>query len=429
MRVSQKFSLSNQTHFKHQLFKWAAKHSSCYILNGQQLGHKTTQYDAIVAVGIKSLFKFEHKTSLLDFQTFIDATEDWIFCCLAYDLKNEIEDLSSQNYDGLGFPDLLALQPLKVFTLKDQQLECHYLENSSAEIPIDFKAISQFKRVELPLPNLKFKARLSQADYIKKINQLKTHIKRGDIYEINFCQEFYTQTEIFPGIDVYQELHQHSDAPFSAYIKIKEFEVVCSSPERYLQKKRTQLISQPIKGTAKRGGSLEEDQALISALIANPKERAENIMIVDLVRNDLSKIAQKASVNVQELSQLYTFKQVHQLISTVACQLKSQTTFVDILNASFPMGSMTGAPKIEAMKLSEQFETTKRGLYSGSIGYMKPDGDFDFNVVIRSLIYNSNSKYLSYMVGGAITDQSVAELEYEECLLKGKALQDIFCRA
>ncbi|MGB2088637.1 MAG: chorismate-binding protein, partial [Psychroflexus salarius] len=168
---------------------------------------------------------------------------------------------------------------------------------------------------------------------------------------------------------------------------------------------------------------------LINQLATDPKELAENIMIVDLVRNDLSKLATKASVKVDELCRIYTFEQVHQMISTISCELKPNIDFTSILEATFPMGSMTGAPKIEAMKLAEAYETTKRGLYSGSIGYITPNGDFDFNVVIRSLLYNAKRAYLSYMVGSAITDQSIPENEYQECLLKGKALQEIFCKA
>ena len=151
-------------------------------------------------------------------------------------------------------------------------------------------------------------------------------------------------------------------------------------------------------------------------------------MIVDLVRNDLSRIAVKNTVKVDELFGIYTFDQVHQMISTISCEVKAETTIKDILQATFPMGSMTGAPKIRAMKLIEKFEETKRGLYSGAIGYISPEGDFDFNVVIRSIQYNTLKMYLSFMVGGAITIASDAELEYQECLVKAKALFEVLER-
>jgi para-aminobenzoate synthetase component 1 len=145
-------------------------------------------------------------------------------------------------------------------------------------------------------------------------------------------------------------------------------------------------------------------------------------MIVDLVRNDLSKIASKGSVNVDELFGIYSFKQVHQMISTVSCEIKDHFTFTDIIKATFPMGSMTGAPKVRAMQIIEECESTKRGVYSGALGYIEPNGDFDFSVVIRSILYNSSNNYLSFMTGSAITSQADAESEYAECLLKAKAM-------
>jgi para-aminobenzoate synthetase component 1 len=201
--------------------------------------------------------------------------------------------------------------------------------------------------------------------------------------------------------------------------------LLSASPERYLKKEGELVISQPIKGTEKRATTKEEDLKLILALEKNPKERAENIMIVDLVRNDLSRFAIKGSVKVDELCKVYTFKQVHQLISTVSCKVKSTTHPVDIVKATFPMGSMTGAPKISALKIIEELEETKRGLYSGAVGYFTPTGDFDFNVIIRSILYNATKKYVSYSVGGAITAQSTPEKEYEECLLKAKAMKQV----
>ncbi len=160
-------------------------------------------------------------------------------------------------------------------------------------------------------------------------------------------------------------------------------------------------------------------------LAKDPKERSENIMITDLVRNDLSRIAEKGSVSVEELCTIYTFEQVHQMISTVTCSVAQITSSVEILRNTFPMGSMTGAPKISAMQIIEETEDAKRGLYSGAIGYFSPSGDFDFNVVIRSILYNSSTKYVSFSVGGAITINSVPEREYEECLLKAKAMREV----
>nr|MBA3971024.1 anthranilate synthase component I family protein [Bacteroidota bacterium] len=239
------------------------------------------------------------------------------------------------------------------------------------------------------------------------------------------CQEFFAENVVIDTSSVYKKLNTISSAPFSAYCKFGSHYVLCASPERFLQKCGNTLISQPIKGTIKRAENPKEDEKLKIELRSNKKEQSENVMIVDLVRNDLSRIAQKGSVKVNELFGIYSFKQVHQMISTVSCELKEGLTFTDILKTTFPMGSMTGAPKVSAMKLIEQYETTKRGLYSGAIGYIRPNGDFDFNVVIRSILYNADKKALSFMAGSAITDKADAFQEYDECLLKAKAMFEV----
>ena len=430
MRINQSFRLKHPDKFKHQLMQWASSHKNCWIFDGQQMASKFKNFDAVIAVGKRSLVKSFDYNALEKLQTFINQSNDWLMCCLSYDLKNTIENLTSNNFDGINFPQILTVQPEKVFTIIDNKLECYYTKDNSSEIETDFIEIQELN-IDLKLKQqfLAFDSRLSKETYLSNVHQLKSHIKRGDIYEINFCQEFYAHTPQFYGFDAFKQLNLQSKAPFSAYVKFDEFQVVSASPERYITKKDLQLTSQPIKGTAKRGQSSVEDHNLINQLATDPKELAENIMIVDLVRNDLSKLATKASVKVDELCRIYTFEQVHQMISTISCELKPNIDFTSILEATFPMGSMTGAPKIEAMKLAEAYETTKRGLYSGSIGYITPNGDFDFNVVIRSLLYNAKRAYLSYMVGSAITDQSIPENEYNECLLKGKALQEIFCKA
>ncbi|MEZ4889522.1 MAG: anthranilate synthase component I family protein [Crocinitomicaceae bacterium] len=252
-------------------------------------------------------------------------------------------------------------------------------------------------------------------------------MQRGDIYEINYCQEFYdANAQIDAKLNLYATINEITQAPFSAFFQWQEFSAFCGSPERFLQKKGNQLLSQPIKGPAPRGKTSEEDQQLMLELKNNPKERSENVMIVDLVRNDLSKIATQGSVKVDELFGVYTFNTVHQLISTISCQIDESCDFSTIIKATFPMGSMTGAPKVSAMKLSEEHEAFQRGLYSGTIGCILPNGNFDFNVVIRSLLYNANNKYLSCGVGGAITINSDAEKEYQECETKVRRLLNAF---
>ena len=269
------------------------------------------------------------------------------------------------------------------------------------------------------------KARVSRTEYIENVEAIKQHIQRGDIYEMNYCQEFYAESSELNTLEVFRALNHISNAPFSCYLKIGNCYLISASPERFIKKDGSHIISQPIKGTQRRSADKEEDARLKAELFENQKERSENVMIVDLVRNDLSRIAKKDSVKVDELFGVYTFDQVHHMISTISCELRKDKVLKDIFEATFPMGSMTGAPKIRAMELIEKFEQTKRGLYSGAVGYISPEGDFDFNVVIRSMQYNALNKYLSFMVGGAITIGSDAELEYEECLVKAKALFEV----
>ena len=274
--------------------------------------------------------------------------------------------------------------------------------------------------------SLEIKGLLSKEEYIGKINKLKWHIQRGDCYEINFCQEFYAENAEIEPHRVFSELMKVSPNPFSAFYRLNDKYLLCASPERFLLKKNNQLVSQPIKGTMKR--NLQDrrvDEALKKELRESPKEQSENVMVVDLVRNDLSRICEEGSVKVEELFGIYSFPQVHQMISTITGDLKKDMGLLQILNAVFPMGSMTGAPKHRVMELIDEYESQSRGIFSGSVGYISSEGDFDFNVVIRSIMYNSSEKYLSYQVGSGITFYSNAENEWEECLLKAEAIKKV----
>jgi para-aminobenzoate synthetase component 1 len=251
------------------------------------------------------------------------------------------------------------------------------------------------------------------------------HIYRGDIYEANFCQEFYIKNTQINPLETYWKLNSISKPPFATFIKLNDKYLLSASPERYLKKTGTKIISQPIKGTAKRSKDSVEDKRLKEQLAIDEKERSENIMIVDLVRNDLSKTAKKGTVKVVELCQVYTFPQVHQMISTISSEIEETEHPVHVLESTFPMGSMTGAPKISAMKIIETLEETKRGVYSGAVGYFTPDSNFDFNVVIRSILYNHSQQYVSFSVGSAITAKSNPLKEYEECLIKAKAMREV----
>ncbi len=391
--------------------------------NLQTIKQKYGEFDAILAVGAEKRLAIASQNSFEQLKEFQARQKDFLFGYLSYDLKNDIEELSSSNDDYLDFPELYFFQPKKIFIWKKNVLQMLYLTAYAGEIQSDFKEIS--RTLILPAkhfnkPNIS--SRLSKNDYFEKVDEVMEHIHRGDIYEVNFCQEFYAEHCEIDTLNVYKKLNMISQAPFACYLKLNDKYLLCASPERFAKKEGEKIIVQPIKGTARRLSDKNKDQKLADSLVLDPKERAENIMIVDLLRNDLSKNAVKGSVIVEELCKVYSFKQVHQLISTVVCQVNPDDNPVEIIKNLFPMGSMTGAPKISAMKIIDEEEETKRSLYSGAVGYFTPDNNFDFNVVIRSILYNQSNKYASFSVGSAITSQSIIEKEYEECLLKAKAL-------
>lgn len=428
-RISKTVSneLSNLT--KENALQWAQKFDEIIFLesnkNTQAEEEKYGEIEAVLAVGAHQVLSADSNKAFEKLKEFRNNHKDYLFGYLSYDLKNDTEDLSSNNPDHLDFPALYFFQPQKVILWKNDKVEFLYLEEYQQQIEEDLQEIKSIEnRSENPLVKCQISSRLSKDGYFEKVTNVLKHIHRGDIYEVNYCQEFYAQNCDINTIDVYQKLNQISQAPFASYVKLSDKFLLCASPERFVKKQDSKIIVQPIKGTARRLSDEIEDRKLAESLVNDPKERAENIMIVDLIRNDLSKNAKKGSVHVEELCKVYSFKQVHQLISTVVCEVDKEDNDVEIIKNLFPMGSMTGAPKISAMKIIEEEELTKRGLYSGAVGYFNPEGNFDFNVVIRSILYNASSRYVSFSVGSAITSLSEIEKEYEECLLKAKALKE-----
>jgi para-aminobenzoate synthetase component 1 len=357
-----------------------------------------------------------------------EECNDWLLGYLGYDLKNDFEKLYSVNKDGINFPPLYFFQPRYLIVQRGKKWELGFLTHLDTEetVKIFLDSIYAQSIKDHENPTILFTERVSKERYCQAVNSILEHIQKGDVYELNYCMEFYAEDATINPYEMYQRLVQISPTPFAAFFKSKDHYVISASPERYLKKEGKKLISQPIKGTAKRGMTEEEDLIQKDQLKQSVKEQSENIMIADLVRNDLSRVAARGSVEVEELCGIYPFKQVFQMITTVVANLDANKGGLEAIRASFPMGSMTGAPKVRAMKLIEKYEETKRSLYSGAIGYFTPDGDFDFNVVIRSLLYNAANRYLSFMVGSAITEKSVAEQEYEECLLKAKAILTLF---
>ena len=428
MRTATIKSISDTENFKKQLIHWANQFREVVFLDSNNYSQKYSSYDLVLAVDAFTSIKTDSENAFQDLYQYQSQTKDWLFGYLSYDLKNDTEALQSHNFDGLDFPDLFFFQPKKLFLIKDNLVEIQYLRMCDDEIDSDFNEITISQSEELTTYNLEhfsIQQRISKENYLSKVAKMLEHIHRGDIYEANFCMEFFANDAKIEPLAIYQKLNEISEPPFAVYFKNNTNYLLSASPERYLRKEGLKVISQPIKGTAKRSVDTNEDEQSKLDLVHNEKERSENIMIVDLVRNDLSQTATKGSVQVEELCQPYTFKQVHQMISTVVSEVELTTSPIEILRTTFPMGSMTGAPKISAMQIIEELEETKRGLYSGAVGYFTPTNDFDFNVVIRSILYNATNNYLSFSVGSAITSLSDPAMEYEECLLKAKAMFEV----
>lgn len=422
MRVTKSFPISNKIKCFQQLMAWTQLESDFIWLesNVDQVKDTHATYDWLVGAGIYQ------KWNVDEIEKIRNERSDWYFGYFSYDYKNQIHGLTSSNTKSIEVPDAFFFQPKKVIYLQKGQLFFSYLEEVQQEIEVDYAFLTEKKHLLkcTEKTNLNITG-IDKKNYLKAVKRVQQHIQRGDIYETNYCMDFVAKDATIDPWQVFHELNLISKAPMSVLAKIGEKYLLSASPERYLKRIGNQIISQPIKGTAKRGKSSEEDKKLKTALRNDPKEQMENVMIVDMVRNDLSRLAVKNSVQVQELFGIYTFEQVHQMISTITAEVSNETHWLDIIHATFPMGSMTGAPKISAMKITEALETFQRGWYSGTFGYIAPNGDLDFNVIIRSIQYDVAKKIVSFGVGSAITIQANPELEYEECLLKAKAMLQI----
>ncbi len=420
MRSWVSITAADSVAFKENLLRYASQHSRCCVLESNDW--QGSRNETIAAIGmLEEITPADHSFFVL--QEFHQEKKDWLFGYLSYDLKNQIEDLSSGNFDGVGFPQMHFFRPRFVLHLKENSVRIGFVPGRSTEKEAKHvfqEILSQTSGQNKPGPELAVRARLSKGEYLEVLSAIKKHISRGDIYEMNYCMEFFSENAHITPAEVFLKLNSASLAPFSAFYRREDNYLLCASPERFLKKEGASVISQPMKGTAGRGMDPREDAEIIEQLRYNNKDQSENVMIVDLVRNDLSRTC--TGVKVDELFGIYTFRQWHQMVSTVSGEVRKDVPFTDIIRNAFPMGSMTGAPKVRAMELIEQYEKTKRGLYSGAVGYITPDGNFDFNVVIRSIVYNASSCYLSFQAGSAITARSVPENEYEECLLKSKGM-------
>lgn len=419
------FPVADFQQTKLQMLSWANRFNICCFLDNQQYHLPHHSIECMVAAGAIHTLSTTAGTAFDQLLHIYEENKDWLFGHLSYDLKNETEGLSSNNADGIGFPDLCFFIPKVVLQLSQHELSIGTFDERHEAVFHEIYAAEPV--IASPAQLLtQINNRISKEEYIHTIEKLQHHILRGDCYEINFCQEFYAENVSIDPLQVYCSLSNTSPNPFAAFYKTGDRYLLCASPERYLKKTGDKIFSQPIKGTSQRNlFDTSEDVKNKENLYNSAKDRSENVMIVDLVRNDLSKICEEASVQVDELFGIYSFPQVHQMISTVSGQLRRDIHFIDAIRATFPMGSMTGAPKKKVLQLIEQYEKAKRGIFSGAVGYITPEGDFDFNVVIRSIMYNAQSKYLSFQAGSGITFYSDPEKEYEECLLKAAAIKKV----
>ncbi|MHA4812403.1 anthranilate synthase component I family protein [Flavitalea flava] len=434
------FPISDFKKIKQQLLNWASRFNSCCFLDSQSYPgtaqSKAKPLGCILAAGILESVQANAGNAFEQLEEFTskrsrDGQKDWLFGHFGYGLARETEPIHAAQSDGptlpdrIGFPDLFFFIPEIVIELEQDGIRIGSLKEDQEVIYEQIRHISLPDSGSYTLPSIPpFQAGFSREEYLQTIQKLRDHILRGDCYEINFCQEFFSQPARIDPLQVWQRLSEASPNPFSAFYKLDKKYLLCASPERYLRREGNTLISQPIKGTSPRHPEdAPADKTAREWLFNSPKDRSENVMVVDLVRNDLSKICREGSVRVEELFGIYSFPQVHQMISTIKGELLQDTDLVDCIRATFPMGSMTGAPKNRVVELIGRYEKTSRGLFSGAVGYVTPDGDFDFNVVIRSIFYNGAGNYLSYQVGSGITFHSDPVAEYEECMLKAEGIK------
>jgi len=419
MRIESFDLLDSKDKFHQKALHWSGQFDEISFFNSNGAPDEWGRFESVLAV--KALHSFCADDDVLDqLQQFLVKHQcEFIPGFLSYDLKNEIEDLHTSAIDKLGFPAAYFFVP--TITVRWAANQVHIQADDPVAV---YQSIcdTTIPQIDATL-DLHLRSRWTKEEYLDAFDKVQQHIQRGDIYEVNLCQEFFSENANISPIDIYLKLNAVSPTPFSNFFRVGHHFIMSASPERFLAKRKGKLISQPIKGTAKRGVTKHEDQLIINRMLQSQKEIAENVMIVDLVRNDLTRSALPGTVEATRLFEIQSFKQVHQMISTITCTQDPKVPNMDVFRHTFPAGSMTGAPKIAAMRICDQIEDSKRGVYAGSIGYFDTLHDeFDFNVVIRSLLYNQQEHYLSFHTGGAVTNQALAEQEYQECLLKASAL-------
>jgi para-aminobenzoate synthetase component 1 len=422
IRQQKTYSIEDVPAFIKKTLAWAEEYDHFSYFNSNDIQYPFEAFEHFMAIGCERRIELDDTDTFESLKNAYNLEKDWLIGYLGYDLKNQLEDLQSNNQDRKGFyPAYFYIPKHLIHFQKGKVIISSFTSPDQLFSVINGRALIENETKH----SINITAAVSKEEYIAHVKTIQEHIVSGDVYELNYCMEFYAQQVDANPAQLYEQLTAYSPTPFSVFQRINDQYLICASPERFIKKTKNRLISQPIKGTIKRGATPEEDVIFQYQLKHDEKERAENMMIVDLVRNDLAKSATPGSVKVEEMFGIYPFKQLHQMISSISAELRVDTHFIDAIKNAFPMGSMTGAPKIMAMNLIERYENSQRGLFSGAVGYITPEGDFDFNVVIRSMFYHAADKTLSFQVGSAITYDSDPEREYDECMLKAKAIQQV----
>ncbi|MFD2570606.1 aminodeoxychorismate synthase component I [Spirosoma soli] len=430
-----RININDVPNFRWRALAWAVAQQAdengfVTFLNNNGIAYPNDPFPNRLCVGAKRVISFDTypESRANVFETLYNVhceQPSFLIGYLGYDLKNQLEDLTSRHPNRLGFPDIYFVEPEWIIEFGED----YVVFRGEGDVPSIIKAIEAthfFTGEQATRKRLdSIQCRVTSQEYQATVRRIQEHIYAGDVYELNYCIEFFAEQAKLDPLTTYYALNQRSAMPFSSFLKIGNQYVIGASPERFFKKEGNKISSQPIKGTIRRGQTADEDALLRVQLLNSEKERAENLMIVDLVRNDLARSARTGSVVVDELFGIYSFQQVYQMISTVSATLRNEATWADAIRHAFPMGSMTGAPKIRAMELIDELEASRRGVYSGAIGFITPEADFDFSVVIRTLLYDAENQYASFSVGSAITYDADPAQEWEECLLKARAIREV----
>lgn len=425
-RSIQTFPVSDFHKLKMQMLNWCSRFNIFAFLDNHQYHSEKHQYEVIAGCGAASSITVNADNALQQLQDFLNRHSDWCFGHLGYGLVQETEGIISKHPSSSFFSDLGFFIPETLLCLSDNELSISTLNQKPETVWKQLTDCETSCNSSAVLSPVQINSHLKKEEYLKIIQRLKDHIRRGDCYEINYCIPFSAENTVLDPVAIYNELTSFSPNPFSAFYKWEGQYLICGSPERFLSRHGNKLLSQPMKGTISRNTEDPElDSFQKKKLAESSKDKSENVMVVDLVRNDLSKVCKEGSVEAVSLFEVQTFPYVHQMISSVTGEIRDDISFAQIIGALFPMGSMTGAPKKRVLELIDRYEVAARGLFSGSVGYIKPNGDFDFNVVIRSLFYDEVLHRLSFFAGSGITYLSDPENEYEECLLKTEAIRKV----